>query len=360
MNLVDLIKDQVSSGLIKELSSHLGANEGATRSAVGAAVPALLSALSGLVSSGGTGAQQLVRALEPFASTSLEGLVHKVSNHPGSVLEQGAGILNSLFGNSTISGIVNVLSRFASVSPAATQKLLGYVAPLVMGAIASSFKGKSINAQGLENLFAEQKASISSALPSGLSLSDVPGLAAAGSAVRSAAREVEATGSSLTRWLLPLAGVAVLAAILWAFLPSIWKPVPGAEGQPVARAQSPDNAHKPVVDSIADAVPDVSKLKTGLTDTLSKLTEVLTGVKDAASAEAALPKLEDLEGKLDAAKTTMKALGDAGQTTVKTLVNPAQGKLKLLVEQVLSIPGVGEKIKTVVNSIMAKLNGLGG
>ena len=33
MNLVELIKDQLSSGLIKELSSHLGASEGATRSA---------------------------------------------------------------------------------------------------------------------------------------------------------------------------------------------------------------------------------------------------------------------------------------------------------------------------------------
>ena len=58
MNLVDLIKDQLSSGLMKELSSHLGANEGATRSAAIAAVPALLSALSGLASSGGAGAAE--------------------------------------------------------------------------------------------------------------------------------------------------------------------------------------------------------------------------------------------------------------------------------------------------------------
>ena len=42
MNLVDLIKDQLSSGVIKHLSSQIDASEGATRSAVSAAVPALL------------------------------------------------------------------------------------------------------------------------------------------------------------------------------------------------------------------------------------------------------------------------------------------------------------------------------
>jgi Bacterial protein of unknown function (DUF937) len=357
MNLVDLIKDQLSSGLIKELSSHLGASEGATRSAAFAAVPALLSAISGLASSGGAGSQKLVSALEPLASTSLEGLVPKMSNQHGSILEQGTSILSSLFGNSTISGIVSALAKFASISPAATQKLLGYLAPLVMGAIASHFKGRSINAQGLANLFADQKASIASAIPSGFSLNDVPGLAAASSAVRSAARGVEAKSPSLARWLLPLAGIAALAALLWTFLPSTNNPVPDAQGKAV-RAQSPDLAAKPVVESIKAVVPDVSKLKTELTDTFSKLTEALTSVKDVPSAEAALPKLQDLEGKLDVAKTTIKDLGAAGKATIGELVKTTMGKLKVLVEKVLAIPGVGEKIKSVTESIMTKLTDL--
>ncbi len=104
----------------------------------------------------------------------------------------------------------------------------------------------------------------------------------------------------------------------------------------------------------------MTRFSTELTDTFSKLTEALTGVKDATSAEAALPKLRDVEGKLDVAKTTLKELGDAGQTTIKTLVKSAQAKLKELVDKVLAIPGVGEKIKTVVDSIMAKLTGLAG
>jgi Bacterial protein of unknown function (DUF937) len=359
MNLVELIKDQLSSSVTKHLSSQIDASEGATRSAVAAAVPALLSALSGLASGGGAGTQKLVSALEPFSAGSIESLVNKMSSHPSSVLEQGAGVLSSLFGNNTISGIVNVLSRFASLAPGATEKLLGYVTPLVLGAIASKFTGRPINAQGLASLFADQKANIASAMPAGFSLSDVPGLAAAAPAVRSAPREVDAKPPSLMRWALPLAGIAALAALLWAFLPRTANPVPEVDNPAVVtRAQSPDTARTAVPESINAMVPDVSKLKTELTDTFSKLTETLTSVKDAQSAETALPTLQELDGKLDVVKTTMKDLGAAGKATISTVVKAAEGKLRDLIEKVLAIPGVGEKIKAVADSIKTKLTDL--
>jgi hypothetical protein len=361
MNLVELIKDQLSSGVIKHLSSQIDASEGATRSAVAAAVPALLSALSGLASGGGAGSQKLVSALEPFGAASIDSLVNKMSNHPGSVLEQGAGILSSLFGNNTITGIVNTLSRFASIAPGATQKLLGYVTPLVLGAIASKFTGKSINAQDLASLFADQRASIAGAMPAGFSMSDVPGLATAARAVRSAARGVEAKSHSLMRFVLPLAGIAVLAALLWMFLPTRSNPVPQVENPAVVtRAQSPDIARAPVMESAKPLDPDVSNLKAELTDTFRKLTETLSSVKDSQSAETALPALQELEGKLDVVKTSMKDLGAAGKATISTLVKATEVKLRELIEKVLAIPGVGEKIKAVADSIKTKLTDLSG
>jgi hypothetical protein len=361
MNLVESIKDQLSSAVINQLSSHIGASEGATRSAVMAAVPALLSALSGLASTGGAGSQKLVSALESLGTGSLESLVPKISNQPSSVLEQGASILSSLFGNSTISGIVNAISKFYSIAPGASQKLLGYLAPLVLSAIASNFKGKSINTQGLASLFADQKANIASSLPSGFSLSDVPGLAAAGSAAaRSAARGVETAGSSLPRWLLPLAGLAALGLLLWWLIPSTTAPAPEEQVARVTRAQSPEPARAAVVQEVKKSVPDVSKVSTELSDTFTKLTDVLTGVKDAVSAEAALPTLKDLDGKLAGAATTTKELGDAGRNSIKTLVTEAEAKLKVLVDKILAIPGAGEKLKPIVDSIMAKLTDLAG
>jgi hypothetical protein len=359
MNLVDQIKHQLSSGVIRELSSALGVSEGTTGAAVSAAVPALLSALSGMLSSG-SGAQKLVSALGQLGSGSLDNLGQKLTNQPSSVLEQGASILSSLFGNNTISGIVNALARFSSIAPGAAQKLLGYLTPMVLGAIASHFSGKPVTAQGLESMFADQKATIASALPSGLSLADVPGLAAAGSAARSAVRGVEAGAPSLLRYAIPLLGIAALGLLVWWFAWSPATPPPDANVPPVVRAQSPETSRALVPEAAKSIVPDVTKFKTEITDTLAKLTDAFTSVKDAQSAETALPKLQDLEGKLDSAKTTMKELGDAGQTTIKALVKSAQAKLKELIDKVMAIPGVSEKLKPVVDSIMTKLNDLGG
>ena len=360
MNLVEQIKQQLSRGVIEQLSSVLGTTEGTTGAAINAAVPALLSAISGMASTS-SGSQKLVSALGQFGSGSVENLVSRMSKEPSAVHEQGSDLLSSLFGGSTISGIVNVLSRFAKIAPGAAQKLLGYLTPLIMGAIASKFTGKSMTAQGLASMFADEKASIASALPSGFSLSEVPGLAAAGSArLGRPLAGVEAAGSSFPQWLLPLLGVAALGLLLWWFMPSATTPAPEAQAPTVIRAQSPETHQAVVPEAVKTLIPDVTKFSTELTDTFSKLTEALTGVKDAASAEAALPKLKDLEGKLDASKTTMKELGDAGQTTIRTLVKSAQDKLKVIIDKVLSIPGVGEKLKTIVASIMAKLNDLAG
>jgi hypothetical protein len=359
MNLVEHITEQLSSGLIDQLGSLIGTSGGATRSAVGAAVPALLSALSSVASSG-AGAQKLLSALGQFGGVSLENLVHKLSNQPSSVLEQGTSLLTSLFGSSTVTAIVNTLSRFASIAPGATQKLLGYLTPMILGAVAGRFAGKSVTTQALSNLFAEQKANIANALPTGLSLSDVPGLAATGSAVRTAARQVEATGSSVMRWLLPLLAIAALGLLLWWFAWPATTPEPGGTAPRVSPASAPVAAKVPVPEAPKVLIPDATQLSTELTDTFKTLTETLTGVKDVASAEAALPKLQDLSSKLDAAKATMQKLADAGKATIKTLVQSSQVKLKELVDKVLTIPGVGEKLRAVADSIMAKLTDLAG
>ena len=71
MNLVEQIKNQLSSGVLSQLSSLLGASEGTTGTAVSAAVPALLSALSSMASSS-SGAQKLLSALSQFSSGSVE------------------------------------------------------------------------------------------------------------------------------------------------------------------------------------------------------------------------------------------------------------------------------------------------
>jgi hypothetical protein len=357
MNLVEYIKDQLPTGLSDPLASLLGMGEGTTRSAIAAAVPALLSALSSVASTG-SGAQKLASALGNLGGASMDNMAEKLANQPGSLLEQGASLLSSLFGGGTVSTIVNALSRFANIQPGASQKLLGYLAPMILAAISGHFAGKPVTTQALSSLFADQKANIARALPSGFSLGDVPGPAATGSAVRTAARGVEETGPPIMKWLLPLLALGALGLLLWWLIPSGTETVPAAPPAGAPAVPAPVTAKVAVPEAAPVPIPDATQLSTEVTDTFKSLTETLTGVKDVPSAEAALPKLQDFGPKLDAVKARLDKLTEAGKATVTALVKSSQAKLRELVDKVLAIPGVGEKIKAVVDPIMAKLSDL--
>src|SRR5262249_31370685 len=95
MNLVDVIKNQLSNGAVHQLSTLLGAGERTTWTAVEAAVPALLSGLSNLASNP-AGAQKLTNALGKFDSATSSHLAQGLADHPGSLLEQGSALLSSL------------------------------------------------------------------------------------------------------------------------------------------------------------------------------------------------------------------------------------------------------------------------
>jgi hypothetical protein len=330
MDLVAQIKNQLADGSLAQLSSLIGASEGETRSAVGAAVPAVLSALSGMAQ--GSGAQKLASAVGHFETGSLNHVSHMLSSQPAAVLEQGNGILNSLFGSGTVAGIVSALSRFAGIGSGSGQKLLGYLMPLVLGAIAARFTGKGANPQGLASLLAEQKTNIANALPSGFSLADVPGVAT----TREAARMVEAAAKpaadTIWKWLIPVAAIALAALLLWYFL--LRTPTPKA--------------------------PDLTQVSTDLTGTFKTLTDSLTGIKDAASAEAAVPKLKELDTKLDGMKALVDKLPDADKGKVTELIKASFGKIEDQFAKLLWIPGVGDKIRSSVDGIMSKLAGLGG
>jgi hypothetical protein len=210
MNLVDLIETHLSDDVIGKLSSLIGAGETGTRSAVGAAVPALLSGLSNVASSS-VGAQRIASSLGKFDASSLGNLGRMLTSQPSSILEQGSGLLNSLLGENLLSGITNAISRFAGIGSGNVQRLLGYLMPLVLGGIAGRFAGKSLTPQGLTSMLADQKANIADGFPSGFSLSDLPGMGVARSAVRAATDGAQQASSSALRWLLPVAGIALLA-----------------------------------------------------------------------------------------------------------------------------------------------------
>ena len=102
-------------------------------------------------------------------------------------------------------------------------------------------------------------------------------------------------------------------------------------------------------------LPDPAKLGTDLTSVFTSLTDILGGVKDVPTAQAAAPKLTDLTPKLDGLKSLWDKVPAAGKSALTKIAADHLGKLKELVAKVLAIPGVSEKLKPILDILLAKL-----
>jgi hypothetical protein len=348
MNIVELLKSQLSSDVIGNLGRTIGEDEDKTKAAVGAAAPALLAGLSGLASSTG-GAQKLAGALGAMDAEGAGSLAGMLSGQGGSLLEQSEKLLGSLFGGSS-SAIVGAISKFTGIPQAVIQKVVGVLLPMILGVVAKQVKGKGLSPQNLTDFFADQKQNISSALPSGLSLASIPGMQSPGNVARAATGAAQEAGTSVAKWLVPLAGVLLLGLLLWHF----WGPP--APQEPVGGTLPKGPDIKVVAQKFSAEAADTGK---AVTDVTTSLTKTLGEIKDEATAESALPKLKDASQRLDEIRGLWDRLPDAAKTTIAASVTPQLDKLKALIEPIIEMPGVGSLVKPILDEIVKKLSTFG-
>jgi hypothetical protein len=368
MNIVDVIKSQLGGEILGKLSSVIGESEDKTKTAVTAAVPGLLSVLAQLVSNS-SGADKVINALKQVDTGPSGGLGDILSGgQTGPALEKGGSLLNILLGSSALPNILSILSKFAGIASGPAKNLLSLLAPLILSAIAKQFAGKSLTSQALSSFFAEQKPNITAALPAGLSLANIPGFTTttAATAPRPVASTAPAESSGLPVWLLPLVGLGLLGALAWWFFgnqpaevkpvdvpPVVVKPAP-APAPVVVKDIEPVVVPAPVVPEVD--LPDPTKISTDLEAIYTSLTDLLSGIKDAPTADAAIPKLTDLTPKIDGLQSLWDKLPDLGKAAVAKVTTDHLAKLKELVAKVLSLAGAsGDKLKPVVNTLIDKL-----
>jgi hypothetical protein len=220
-----------------------------------------------------------------------------------------------------------------------------------------------LDAKGIANLFASQKDNIAAALPSGFgsllsgtgllnSLGDAARTAtAAGSeatrAATSAARAVGQTGqraagaAASSNWFYWLAAIAA-AAVLIAYFAV--RPTEQVVQQGVNQAQN----------LMAGGI-DVGKQ---ITNTIASVRTTLDGVSDVTSAQAALPKLQEVTAQIDKTDSAVGQLSAEQRKLLLSLVKPLMPTVNQLCDKVLAIPGVAEVLKPSVDTLKAKLTAL--
>lgn len=375
MNLVDLVTSQLTGDVLGKLAGLTGTNEAQTRSATNAAVPALLSAF-GKMASTNSGASTLASSLGGLDLKMLGNLAGLLGGSQASGLGSiGGSLLSSLLGNN-LGSLVGTIASFAGMQPGIMKTLLTYLAPIVLGTVANSFKGVKPDAAGLTRLFSEQQDNIKAALPRGLSLADFDTTSASprrAEETRGVHRHEE-PASAFPSWL-PLLLLPLLGLVGWALWP---KPQPAAravvveetvrrEGPLVVdRTETVEMEGKKVVADVvqetialAPGVADALKMGTDLTGLFGNLGKVLGGVTNEDSARAAIPQLTEFAPVLESLQKSTVALPEAGRSTIAEMVLKNMGGLQKVIDTVMAIPGVKEILGPTVTPMIETLSKLG-
>jgi OmpA-OmpF porin, OOP family len=233
LNLLDLVKDQVTGALAKEAAGFLGESESGVAKALGGIMPTLLGgAVEQASKPEGAGLlSNLIGGLDLDNLSNIAGIFGGGSEKVNGLMNSGGGILDSLLGSKS-SGVVDLIAGMAGLKSGSTSSLLKMAAPLLMGFIGNKVKGQGAGA--LIDLLMGSKGSIASALPAGMgSLLGLSSLGDLGGAAKAAFSDVSKSvpnvniptssgsigdggdsggGMGWLKWALPL---ALLAGLGW-------------------------------------------------------------------------------------------------------------------------------------------------
>jgi hypothetical protein len=342
MNLIEDIKKMVSGEVLSKLTGLMGESESKTSASLAAAIPAMLSGVSNLASSD-SGLGKLSSVLKGLDTTGLSNPAQMLSG--GGLMEKGTQILGGLFGNSVLGSLGGVLGNFTGLGTGKVGNLLGLLAPLVLGQLAKSWTGGGGSPAGLKSLIDSQKSNIQAAIPPGLNLGDT---------FKSVSANMPAapSGGGLGRLLPIIIGLLALAGVIWFIMNQ--KVTEVDKGTPPITGKSSKNG-------TAEAVEDPIKTSTEtFTKYFDGLKSTIEGVKDPATADSALRNLNELSTQADGFKSILEKVPAAGKDGIITMLKGQLGTIKELVAKVMLIPGVGEKLKPIVEPLLAKLGGLVG
>lgn len=139
--------------IVQKISASIGQSTEKTKDALKSAIPEFL---TGILDKGST----------PEGASSLVDMVNMHSYESNVIpdenkLNEGNDVVNSIFGRN-LSNTVSKLSSTTGLNSASITKMLGLVAPVIMGVIGTKVKNEKLSSTGLMNFFNQQKNILSS------------------------------------------------------------------------------------------------------------------------------------------------------------------------------------------------------
>ena len=370
-NLVSQIMDLLTPDIISKIAGYFGLDRYSTQKAIGASVPAMLAGLVGLASKP-EGAKQLSTVLSQQPSGPLDNLRTLTSgSEQRTVAENGAGLLSSLFSGNAFNTLAGAVGKYAGIGEGTSKSMLGMLAPLVLGSVAQQQRQSGLDANGLSSFLASQKDNIVSAMPSGFgnmlsgtgimdSLGDAwrnTGAAASAAAGRFASSANEATADvrraaqyaarDTTRpassgWLPWALGLLVLAGLAW------W-----LTSQPSNRV-----AEQPTATTAQNLTVGGVNISGQITAAINSMKSAIQGISDPATAQAALPRLQQAAAQLDNVSGLAVQLPTTGRNALASRVASEIPALDRDFNSVMARPEIAAVVGPEINGLRTKLNAL--
>jgi hypothetical protein len=354
-NLVSEIARVLGPDVEARIASSLGLDKTVVQGAVEGGVPGLLAALISLVSKpqGVTKLGQVVAQQEPGVLSSLASVIG--GSGQKALVDTGASALTSLLGGKTMTSLTSAVGQYAGIGEGGSKSLMGLLGPVVLGVLGQQQRTSGLDASGLARLVTSQKDNVLAALPSGFSnylsgtgILDTLGGSTTKPTTRSVAQPRPTP--SIWPWLLGALAVLGLGAFAWHLLSG-------------RHPESPKTAVE--TPSPAEALDKLRGVKVGDVDigalarsTVDDLRSSLKGIKDEATAQAALPELTKDGSQFDQLIGLLGQLSPDARKTLADAFISLKPTLDNLFDQAVGLPGVGPVIKPALDTIRSKLNTL--
>ncbi|QOG23093.1 MULTISPECIES: DUF937 domain-containing protein [Bradyrhizobium] len=365
VNLISAVQQLLTPEVIAKIASFLGMDQSTAQKAAVAAIPTILASLSDLVGTP-AGANQLSKLLSQQQGSNPIDLLHS-SGAPG-LAQMGSSMLSGLLGGRTMDTMGQAIGNFAGTGDAGGKSLLAVVGPLVLGMLGRQQRDAGVDANGLASLLRSQKDQFMAAIPSGLgdqlsalglidqTRSGMATAAATGSRIAGASGATAASQAAIaagrTQWPYWLVALAILGG--FAFLYALQRPTEQTVAQSTT-ATRPSTAT--VGMAPADLTVDGVNLANQVNSSLGTLKAQLPTITDEASAQAAMPKINDAISQLDGITARAAKLSPEARRALAKLIVAAAPAINEMCDKVSATPA-GTIAKPVIDNLRAKLDEL--
>ena len=376
VNLVSLIMQSVTPSLISKMASALGIDRDDAERAVGVGIPAILAGFAHAASKPQN--QQTLADVMTQQTIMLDQVKNAIDDgRPGAVIETGNSLLSSLLGGDTVNTLAGAVGRFAGIDPSMAKSLLEMLAPMVAGIIGRQQQSEGLGASGLADVSTSQSNQISMAMPASFArmlsrtglldatdeswrrgtnagsvaadrVSDVSGATTA-----SAGQFAHATANSASPrvWPYALAGLALVLGLGWY--------IAGHDTEQ-AVAEWPLSSATRASETTGAGVPGqrLTDLAAELTSSVRTTRSLLQSVTDPVSANAALPKLQQVSAQFDTIGNAMSQLPPNARKGISSVVTRSMPMLNPLFDRVLASPQTADVTKPTIDELRARLDAL--